>query len=282
MNGARTQGMDRQHLIETLDGEDGLKLELEAAQKEVVRMKRRAIYHESQLRELNDLLEAEETKTYAERIARENAVVAACHYRAEALEAKRMEKVANEHCDEAESEVLSLQRELTTERCMMATANRLLGQLREDLVLAKANRRGGDEQLHAAKARVCTLDHDLATINDRVRILEGQAKDFEETILKQHQRVEYAENALRTIACELEDSNKRLCDSVERYNTLEAAHNNAFFPQPQQQLNLVKYTLTNGLFIAYTNETVLGNESDALRLQESGKFHGATKVWETE
>ena len=224
MNDARAQEVNRQILIDTLDREDALKLELEAAQKEIEQLKRRATRHASQLQELNDLLEAEEVKTYAERIARQNAEATACRYRAEALEAKRKERVANDHCDEAESEVLRLQREMTTERCMMATANRTLGQLREDLGLAEANWRGADEQLYAAKAKKYALDHDLAASNDRVRLLEDQAKDFEVTILKQHQRVEYAENTLRTMACELDDSNTKLHDSLERYKGLEAAH----------------------------------------------------------
>ena len=224
MDDARTQGIDGQHLIDALDREDGLKLELEAAQKEVEQLKRRAIGHKSQLQELNDLLEAEEAKTYAERKARQNAEATACRYRAEALEAKRNERVANEHCDDAESEVCKLQKEMTTERCMMATATRLLGQLRGDLGLAEANRRCGDEQLHAAKAKVCTLNHDLATANDRVRILEDQAKEFGEVILRQHQRVEYAETAIRTMACELDNSNMKFCDSMQRYKDLEAAH----------------------------------------------------------
>ena len=221
---ALAQETDRQHLIETLDREDGLKLKLEAAQKEVEHLKRRAIGHGSQLQELNDLLEAEEAKTYAERVARENAEATVCRYRAEALEAKRKERVANEHCDEAESEVLRLQRDLATERCMMATAKRLLGQVREDLVLAEANWRGGDEQLRDAKAKVNTMDHDLAISNDRVRILEDQARDLVEANLKQHQKVECVELALRTRTCELEDSNMKLRDSMERYKDLEAAH----------------------------------------------------------
>ena len=224
MNDARTQGIHQQHLIDALDREEGLKLELEAAQKQVERLKRRAIGHESQLQELNELLEAEEAKTHAERITRQEAEATACHYRAEALSAKQKERVANEHCDAAESEVFRLQREMTTGRRTIATANRLLGQLREDLGLAEANRRGAEEQLHAAKVKVHALDRDLATSTDRVSILEYQAKEFGETILKQHQRVEYAETALRTMACELEDSNTRLCDSMERYKDLEAAH----------------------------------------------------------
>ena len=229
MNDAHTQEIDRQHLIETLDREDELKLKLEAAQKEVEQLKRRAICHGSQLQELNDLLEAEEAKTYAERTARENAEATVCHYRAEALDAKRKERVANEHCDEAEMEVLRLQRELATERCMMATANRLLGQVREDLVLAEANWRGGDEQLRAAKAKVNTLDHDVVTSNDRVRILEDQAKDLMEANLKYHQKVECAELALRTMTSELEDSNMKLCDSMERNKDFELAHRQCTF-----------------------------------------------------
>lgn len=224
MNDARTQEVHQQHLIDALDREEGLKLELEAAQKEIEQLKRLAIGHESQLQEFNEALEAEETKTNDERTARQNAEATACHHRAEALEAKRKERIANEHCDAAELEVFRLQREMTTERCTIVTANRLLGQLREDLGLAEANRRSGDEQLHAAKAKVHTLNHDLATSNDRVRILEYQVKELGETILKQHQRVEYAENALRTMASELENSNMKLCDSNERYKDLEAAH----------------------------------------------------------
>ncbi|KAM0805207.1 hypothetical protein BDR22DRAFT_959302 [Usnea florida] len=224
MNDAQIQEIDRQHLIEILNREDGLMLKLEAAQKEVEQLKGRAIAHEYQLHEINDLLEAEEAKTYAERVARENAEATVCHYRAEALEAKRKERVANEHCDEAESEILRLQKELATERCMMATANRLLGQAREDLVLAEANWRGSYEQLRAAKAKVNTLHHDLAISNDRVRILEDQADDLVEANLKQHQKVECAELALRTMACELEDSNMKLCDSMERHKDLELAH----------------------------------------------------------
>ena len=224
MKDARTQEIHQQHLVDALDREEGLKLELEAAQKEIEQLKRRAIGHESQLQEINEALEAEETKTNNERTARQNAEATACHHRAEALEAKRKERIANEHCDAAELEVFRLQREMTTERCTIVTANRLLGQLREDLGLAEANRRSDDEQLHAAKAKVHTLNQDLATSNDRVRMLEYQAKELGEIILKQHQRVEYAEEALRTMASELEDSNMKLCDSNERYHDLEAAY----------------------------------------------------------
>ena len=224
MNDARTQGTYRQHLTDTLDREDGLKMELEAAQNEVEQLKRQAIGHESKLQELNDLLEAEEAKTYAERITRQNAEATACHYRAEALEAKRMERVANDHCDDAESEVFRLQKELATECCKVATANRLLDQLREDLGLAEAIRSRAGEQLRAAKAMVCTLDHDLVTSNERVRVLEDQAKNFEVIILKQHQRVEHAETALQAMVCELEDNSTKLCDSMQKHKDLEDAH----------------------------------------------------------
>ena len=224
MKDARTQEIHQQHLIDALDREEGLKLELDAAQKEIEQLKRRAIGHESQLQDFNEALEAEETKTNNERTARQDAEATACHHRAEALEAKRKERVANEHCDTAELEVFRLQKEMATERCTIATANRLLGQVREDLGLAEANRRSGDEELHAAKAKVHTLNHDLATSNDRVRMLEYQAEELGEIILNQHQRVEYAEDALRTMASELEDSNMKLCDSNERYKDLDAAH----------------------------------------------------------
>ena len=224
MDDAPAQEIDRQHLADALDREDELKLELEAAQEEVEQLKRLAIGHESKLQELNNLLEAEEAKTDAERTARQNAEATACRHRAETLEAKRKEKVANEHCEAAEMEILRLQREMKTERCTTATANRLIDQLREDLGLAEANRRGADEQLYAAKAKNYALDHDLATSNDRERILEDQAKDFEMTVLKQYQRVELAENALHTIAYKLEESNTKFCASMERYADLEAKH----------------------------------------------------------
>ena len=224
MTDACTQGNGRQHLIDALDREDALKLELEAAQKEVEQLKHRALYHESQLQEFNDLLEAEEAKTNAERITRQNAEATACHYRAEALEAKRKEKVANQHCEAAETEIFRLQRDITTERCTTATANRLLSRVREDLALAEANRKRADEQRDAVTVEVSTLRHDLATSTECVSFLEHQAKEMREIILNQHQRVEFAEKALRTMACELEDSNIKLCESMSRYEDLEAAH----------------------------------------------------------
>ena len=224
MNDARLQGIDRQHLTDALVREDGLKLELEAAQKEVEQLKHRALYHESQLQELNSLLEAESAKTSAELMTRQNVQATACHYRAKTLSAQQKEKIANQHCEAAESEILRLQREVATERHTTATANRLLSGLREDLALTEASRKRADEQLDAATVKVSTLGHDLETSTERESLLERQARELGELISKQHQRVEFAENALRTMACELEDSNMKFCDSISRYADLEALH----------------------------------------------------------
>ena len=224
MNDAYTQGIDRQYLLDARDREDRLKLELEAAQQEVSQLKRLAISHAFTLLELNSLLEAESAKTHFELTTRQTAETTTRHHLAETREAQRNEKIANQHCEAAELEIVGLQREITTERRTKATANRLLGQLREDLGQAEANRKCADEQLDAAKGEMYTLSHDLATSTTRVSVLEHQAQEMGEIILTQHQRVEFTETALRTMASQLEDSNMKLCDSMERYEDLEALH----------------------------------------------------------
>lgn len=224
MDDVYTMEIVRQGLIDSCKREDGLMLQLHAAQEEAEELKSRAIVNKIRLQELDEALEVEETNTNVERLARQNAEATTRQHSAEMLKAKRKEDIANKHCESAESEVLRLQRELSMERSATGTANRLLCQLREDLGLAELNQGNAYEQLSAAKAKLSILQEALGTATNRISMLECQATQSGEFTKNQRQRVEDMENALRTNVYELKDYKIKLSDTLERLNELRTKH----------------------------------------------------------
>ena len=214
----------RQNLIDACERENRLSSELQAAQKELQEWQRCAIGYKTKYQELDDLLEAEEAKTNAERIARQEAEESTRRHRAEILKLKRNETIANEHCEAAESEIISLQRDLSTERSATKAAGLLSHRLREDLKTAESNQTTAYDSLDAAKAKVRGLQQDLRTAADHISMLEHQAKGFEGALQTQHERLTEAEKTLRAVARELTSSELEYSHLLEKHKALEAEH----------------------------------------------------------
>lgn len=214
----------RQTLIDACEREKGLALKLEAAHQEMGQLKRRAFVHQAKFRELDKALEVEEAKTNAESLARQKAEETERQHRVEVSEAKRMETIANEHCDAAESEVLRLRKDLSIQRSTTEAADLLSRRLREELGLAEHNGMVAYNQLIAAKAKVCTLQEDLGVATDHIKLLERQARDFGKLLQAEHQQVKETENALSATADELKRNQSKLGDILEKYNDVEGKH----------------------------------------------------------
>lgn len=219
----------RQSLIDAGEREDGHVLALQAAQEEMEELRRRTIMFKMKYQELDDALEVQEGKTNAERLARQEAEEITRQHRAEVLEANRGETIANEHCDAAESEVLRLQRDLSTERSATLARDLLLCQLREDLELAEHNETAAYDQLEAAKAKICTLQENFGAATNRISMLECQARDLEEKFVKDHQRVGEKEKAPNAVLHQVRNSTAQSSDIAERYNGVKTKRNKCDF-----------------------------------------------------
>lgn len=214
----------RQSLINASEREDELLLALQAAHKDLQDSKRRSIVSKIRFQELHEALESEKTDTNAERLARQEAEESLRGHRAELLKAKRMERIANDHCNVAESEILKLQRDLSTERSSIATANKVSTRLREDLRYAEIYQREAREELDSARIRIRTLQEGPAVANDRVDIVEHQRREFDAALTKERPRAEQAETGLELLEYELKIHKPKYIDILERYNELETRH----------------------------------------------------------
>ncbi len=215
----------RQSRTNARDEEHELTLKLQAAQEEIEELKRGAMTNKERFQKFDEALEVEEAKTNDERLARREAEETSRQHRAELSKAKRKEAIANEHCDAAEAEILNLKRDLSSERSAVVAADRLSCRLREDIGLAKLNEKVAYEQLTAARAKVSTLQEDLGVAIDHISLLECQVRDHEDSLKKEHQRIEETEEALGSVTCELEKTRSRLGKILEKYDKLEAKHN---------------------------------------------------------
>ena len=214
----------RQTLTDALEREDAVKQALQAARNEMQSLQTHAHEHKQRYQQLDDLLEAEEAKTHAERLARQAAEETTRQHRAEVLKLRRNEATANQHCEAAESEVINLQRELSTERSAAVTAGIHSNRLREDIRQAEANGMAAYDMLDAARASICSLEQDLKLAADRISVLEQQARGFEEIAQKEHQQMTEAENTLSATTTEIKNTELRLSDLSKKYNALEAEH----------------------------------------------------------
>ena len=214
----------RQTLTDALEREDALKQALQAAQNEMQSLQTHAHEHKQRYQQLDNLLEAEEAKTHAERLARQAAEETTRQHRAEVLKLRRNEATANQHCEAAESEVITLQRELSTERSAAVTAGIHSNRLREDIRQAEANGLAAYNMLDAARAKTCSLEQDLKLAADRISVLEQRAGGFEEMAQKEHQQMTEVENTLSATATEIRDTELKLSDLSKKYNALEAEH----------------------------------------------------------
>lgn len=214
----------RRNLTDALEREDNLKQALQAAETEKQSLRNHAREHKARYQKLDDLLEAEEAKTHAERLGKEEAEETTRQHRAEFLKLRRNEAIANQHCEAAESEVINLQRDLSTERSAVVAAGQLSARLREELCQAEANGMAAYDMLNAARARILTLEQDLKRATDRISVLEEQAREYEGRVEKERPRMAEAETTLSAAASETKETELKFSDLWEKYTALEAEH----------------------------------------------------------
>ena len=214
----------RQNLTDALEREDNLKQALQAAETEMQSLQNHVHEHKSRYQKLDDLLEAEEAKTHAERLGKQEAEETTRQHRAEFLKLRRNEAIANQHCEAAESEVINLQRDLSTERSAVVAAGQLSARLREELRQAEANGMAAYDMLNAARARIFTLEQDLKLATDRISVLEQQAREYEERVEKERQRMAEAGTTLSATTSETKNTELKFSDLLEKYTALEAEH----------------------------------------------------------
>ena len=214
----------RQSVIDACERENGLSLELQAAQKQMEELREHALRNRVRLQELDEALEIEEAKSNAERLARQQAEEKQRQHLVEVSKAKEMAIIAGKHCDAAEQEILRLQSDLSTERAATVAADRISYQLREDLEFARLNEMAAYNRVNAAEAKVYTLQEGLQLVTERADMLERRTREFEEAFEEEHQQLEEAKNALSTITHEFESTNLRLTETLEKYLDFEANH----------------------------------------------------------
>ena len=211
----------QQSLIDASEREKKLMLDIQFAQEEREQWKRAAFVSKNMFQELDQALEDEEVKTNAERLARQEAEETTQLHRAQALEAKRKENIANGHCAAAESEVLRLQCELATQCSAKANTDLVLSQLSEDLRLAELNGNTSFGQLRIAKAQISTLLEDLGVAKNHISILERQATN--------HAPMNGTESIFSRISHELKSLWLKFRDILRTYNDIYAEHSRRTF-----------------------------------------------------
>lgn len=211
----------QQSLIDASIREKKLILDIQIAQEEREQWKYAAFVSKSRYQELDQALEYEEIKTNAERLAREEAEETAQVHRAAVLGAKQKEAIANEHCAAAESEVLRLQSELTTQCSAKENTDLVLSQVSEDLRLAELNGNTSFGQLRVAKATISTLLEDLGVARDHIIILERQAKE--------HNPMGQTKSPFSKISHELQSLWVKLKSILRMYNEIYAEHTRRTF-----------------------------------------------------
>ena len=214
----------RQNLTDALEREDNLKQVLEAAETEKQSLRNHAREHKARYQKLDDLLEAEEAKTHAERLGKQEAEETTRQHRAECLKLRRNEAIANQHCEAAESEVINLHRDLSTERAAVVAAGRLSARLREELRQAEANGMAAYDMLNTARARIFTLEQDLKLATDRISVQEQQAREYEERVEKERQRMAETQTTLSATTPETNNTELKYSDLMEKYTALAAEH----------------------------------------------------------
>lgn len=211
----------QQRLIDASEREKKLIMDIKIAQEEREQWKYAAFVSKSRFQELDQALEDEEVKTNAERLARQEAEEMAQRHRAEVLDAKQKESIANKHCAAAESEVLRLQSELETQCSAKSNTDVVLSQLSEDLRLAEFNGNTSFGQLRVAKATISTLLEDLGVAKDHISILERQATE--------HEPMGEDESAFSRISHELKSLWLKFREILRTYNDIYAEHSRRTF-----------------------------------------------------
>lgn len=210
-------------LSDALEREKLLTSQLHTSQLSTQELQCRADSYKQKYQRLDDLLEAEEAKTLAERSAREAAEERTRGHLAAALKSQRDEETANQHCEAAEVEIMELQTKLSVERSATATASELCARLHEDLQLAEANETAAYDQLDAARAKVSELQHEISGAANELRILKSSARGFEEMMRLESQRAKDAEDNLSLVLFELRSNEIRYGDLLDKYTAREAA-----------------------------------------------------------
>ena len=222
----------RQNLTNALEREDTLNQALQTAQTEIQSLQNHALSHKKRYQQLDFLLEAEESKTHAERLARQSAEETTRQQRAEAVKLRKNEAIANRHCEAAEAEVISLQKDLSTERSAAVTAGKLTARLRGELRQAEANGMAAYDMLNDARAKIRALEQDLKLATDLISMFEQQAREFEGRAEKEHQRATEAENTLSATTSEIKNNQLEFSELLEKYNALEAGHSKCHTTDP--------------------------------------------------
>ena len=217
MDEAHAIELVRQNLIDSKKREEKLNLELLDAQHKARESNQRATYFRTKFQELDDALEAEEAKTNDERLAKEEAEERARQHQNEILKARRNEATANEHCDAAETEIIRLQQDLSTEQ---TTTNAL----RENLHLSRNSEMTAYDLLHINRAKVTGLQKELDAATERIRKLEAHAGRLEETIHEHETRQQPTEedHTFGVPQKELERFEHIPSDSWKEYTSLES------------------------------------------------------------
>ena len=219
-------------LFEAQVREERLTLQLQTTQKELQELESRAAEFKFKYQRLDDALEAEQFKTNAERLAREEAEETIAQHRAQVLKLRRDEVNANKHCEVAEAEIINLREELSKERSKIAAWCELCSRLNEDVRRAETSELTAYDLLEAAKAKACSLQEELMDISEHKKKVEFQARSLEKRIQEEHQRATEAEHALDVLIYEVKSKDLQFSDLLEKYNALEAKHSECNTKRP--------------------------------------------------
>ena len=219
-------------LFDAQEREEALTLKLQTTQIKLQELENRAVEYKLGYQRLDDALEAEQFKTAAERLAREEAEETIAQHRAQVLKLRRDEVNANKHCEVAEAEIVSLREELSKERSKIAAWCELCSRLNEDMRRTETSELTAYDLLEAAKAKACLLQEELLDISEHKKNVEVQARILEKRVQGEHERATEAEHALDVLKYEVKSKDLHFSDLLEKYNALEAKHSECDTERP--------------------------------------------------
>ena len=211
-------------LFDAHQREEALASELLSTQKELQEHESRAAEYKFKYQRLDDLLEAEQAATNAERLAREGAEETISQHRAQLLKLRRDEANANKHCEVAEAEIVSLREELSKERSKIAAWCELFSRLNEDVRRAESNESTAYDMLEASKTKARSLQEELTHTTERGKEIESRARNLEKRVREEHRRATEAETCLEGLMSEIKSKDLNFNNLLEKYNILSANH----------------------------------------------------------
>ena len=211
-------------LFDAHQREEALASNLLATQKELQEHESRAAEYKFKYQRLDDLLEAEQAATNAERLAREGAEETIAQHRAQLLKLRRDEANANKHCEVAEAEIVSLREELSKERSKIAAWCELFSRLNEDVRRAESSESTAYDLLEASKTKARSLQEELIQTSERTKEVESRARNLEKRVREEHRRATEAETCLEDLMSEMKSKDLNFNNLLEKYNILSADH----------------------------------------------------------